>query len=182
MSDKFRVENDVWEMKIWEELTCCIDVVLALCNMDIEWTQKRPVAIVVLVIVVAAALNFTALHLMVWPQTITRSYSLSISLTIKIYCWLICLCIGLLNYFSLFNLNWKLFLYVPAIYFCSLKFLEVLLVTDPSSSLRSLFPEVCCSFFFVVWFCNCMLCSAICLHLLHLPGLPTLQLPYESHI
>ena len=59
MSDKVMLGYDVWEMKMWEESTWCIDVVLPLCNVNINWTQKRPVAIIVLVIVVTAALNFT---------------------------------------------------------------------------------------------------------------------------
>ena len=61
-----------WEMierrkleKNWHD---AIDVVLPLCNVDIKWTQKRPVAIIVLVILIAAAVNFTVLHLIVWPQ------------------------------------------------------------------------------------------------------------------
>jgi hypothetical protein len=54
----------VWEMKMWEESTCCIDVVLPLCSMDIKWTQKRPVATIILILL--------SWHLIVWPQPSSR--------------------------------------------------------------------------------------------------------------
>ena len=129
-----------WEMierRKLEKLTWCYWCSLALCNVDIKWTQKRPVAIIVLVILIAAAVNFTVLHLIVWPQP-------SLGVT---QCPLLSQLKSLFGW-SLFPLVfWIIFPsltlienYVPVIYFCSLKFFVVLLVTDPCSSLIIFFP------------------------------------------
>ena len=116
------------------------------CNVDIKWTQKRPVAIIVLVIVVAAAINFTLLHLVVWPHpSLGVTHCPFLSQLKSAFGWSLFVLVFWIMFPSLTLIENYSCMFLPFISVV-LKFFVVLLVTDPCSSLIIFFPEVCCSF------------------------------------